>query len=129
MPKYKSRSDINFEKFVNFDAEIKRNENNIDFDVAAYFMQTWFPKYDMELFMHCQKEFYKAVETPGKIQNYKFNVDLKLAEEFIDLDTLIKLDKNLFIRLAVIKKYFWQKLDVTLETANYAFSLFTNEPL
>jgi hypothetical protein len=128
MPKYKNRSHIDFIKLNNFDKVIKENDGNADFDVAKLFMDTWYKGYPIELFMHCQKEFYKAVETPGKVQNYKFSIDLKKAEQFIDLDTLIHLDKELFINLAVKKKFFWQSGIVNLETANYVFSLFINEP-
>lgn len=128
MPKYKNRTDIDFEKLHNFNEELKRQEHNNEFDVIGFFMRTWYKKYPIELAMHCQKEFYKAVETKGKVQNYKFNVDLKKAEQFIDLDTLINLDKLLFIKLAVRKKFFWQSGKVNLETANYVFGLFINEP-
>ena len=128
MAKYKNRSDIDFIKLNNFDKAIRENEGNPEFDVAQLFMDTWYKGYPIELFMHCHKEFYKAVETPGKVQNYKFSIDLKKAEQFIDLDTLIHLDKELFINLAVKKKFFWQSGIVNLETANYVFSLFINEP-
>lgn len=128
MAKYKTRSDINFEKLHNFNETIKANETNPDFDVIGFFMDTWYNKYDITLFTHCQKEFYKAIETPGKVQNYKINIDLKKAEQFIDLDTLANLDKLLFLKLAVKKRYFWQTLNISLETANTVFSLFTIEP-
>lgn len=129
MAKYKTRSDIDFHKLNAFDLEIKENENNPNFDVIARFMETFYKGYPMELAMHCQKEFYKAVEVKGKVQNFKYNIDLKKAEDFIDFDTLISKDKVAFLKLAVKKKYPWQSNKINLETANYVFALFLNEPL
>ena len=128
MAKYKTRADIDFIKMNDFDLRIKENQNNPTYDLSKDFMETFYKSYPMELLLHCQKEWQKAIETPGKIQNFKINIFLKTAEEFIDLDTLANLNKELFLKLAVKRKYFWQSKVISLETANAVFSFFINEP-
>ena len=127
MAKYKNRGNIDFLKMHRFDLRIKENEFNISYDLIKDFMETFYKGYPIELALHCQNEWKQALETSGKVQNLKFNLDLQKAEQFIDLDTLANLDKELFLKLAVKRKYPWQSKIINVETANYVFSLFTIE--
>ena len=127
MAKYKNRSDIDFLKMHRFDLRIKENEFNQSYDLIKDFMETFYKGYPIELALHCQNEWKQALETPGKVQNLKFNLDLQKAEQFIDLDTLANLDKELFLKLAVKRKYPWQSKIINVETANHVFSLFMLE--
>jgi len=130
MKKYKTRADIKYVDFEKFNDAIDEHDEDAEY-IAETIMLIFYPKEPTYKTEECIKEFNKAFNAEGKIQNYRLDLNLKKASRFIDCDTLMK-DSPIDFLEYVVKSYIpFRKVDVnkiSLSTAQHVFKLFTNEP-
>ena len=87
--KYNSTSDIRYLDFEKFnDAIAERSEDVLH--ISEMIMKLFYPKYPIHNAEFCINQFSLAIKTPGIIQPYKFDLSLKKAANFIDLDVYVR---------------------------------------
>lgn len=128
---YKTRADI---KYVDFERyfELLNDSDESPESIAGIVMNVFYPNQPIRNTEKCIKEFSKAFDSPGKVQlKYKVDMSLKKASHFINCAETVKESPIDFLGFVIKHRVPFMKVnvnDISLETAQYAFSLFTNEP-
>ncbi len=124
----KSRNDIPYLKFVEFQKAIEGKEND-EWYVALEVMNRFYPNKQTNI-AECLDEFNKALSINSVAKmNFKLDLHFKKAVEFIDSDTLTQ-EKEIiaFLKIVIKPKYFWQRINynkISLADVTAVLMLFT----
>lgn len=124
----KSKNDIPYVKFMEFQEAIKEHAND-EWFVALQVMQRFYPKKKTNI-AECIYEFEQALlsKEPAKM-NFKLDLQFTNAGKFIDCETFVQ-EKDIieFLKLVIKPKYFWQRINfnkISLADVNAVLALFT----
>lgn len=124
----KSKNDISFLKFMEFQKAIEEHKDD-EWFVALEVMNRFYPNKQTNI-AECLDEFNKALSSnvPAKM-NFKLDLHFTKAIDFINAETLTQ-EKEIieFLKIVVKPKYFWQRINynkISLADVNAVLMLFT----
>lgn len=113
--RYKTQSDICFEKFSRYTKKIE----DLDLlEVAVETINEFYPKKRFNV--NLLNEFNNALSNIGTFK-YRLNFSFKTAATFIDCENYLA-DNDLlsFAKIVIEKKYWWQKIFYSVAAVNHA---------